>query len=93
MENIEKIRNDINNILDYKYMIKYNIRNFNLEVDNKTLAPIISINFYDGNKIKEKYTHTLGTMEIFPNLHEKILEHHLQQRRLKILKLMNNERI
>ena len=32
-------------ILDPEYMIKYNIRNFDLEVDDKTFAPIISINF------------------------------------------------
>ncbi len=80
-------------ILDYKYMLKYNIRNFNLEVDEETLAPIININFYDGFIIKEKYTHTLGIMKISLSLNEKVLEHHLQQRRLKIKKLMKNERI
>ena len=79
-------------ILDYKYMLKYNIRNFNLEVDDKTLSPIININFYDGFIIKEKYTHTLGMIKIFPILNEKVLEHHLQQRRLKIKKLMKNDK-
>jgi len=79
-------------ILDPEYMLKYNIKNFNLEVDEETLAPTININFYDGFKIKEKYLHVLGMMEIFPSLNEKVLEHHLQQRRLKILKLMKNDK-
>jgi hypothetical protein len=79
-------------ILDYEYMNKYHIRNFNLSVDDKTLAPTININFYDGHIIKDGYTHVLGMMEIFPSLNEKVLEHHLQQRRLKILKLMKNDK-